>query len=209
MNNDTQIQQNSQMQTEVKVCTERDAERAVELLRRLRQQANYDVKNPAVIEQLELLERALDSKLFKSVCQVYDQVYESANISGSSELKASAAAKATVAVFTASIGHTHPRTIELPKTGEGLGFNVMSYEGSPVFISQITPGGIADKHGGLRKGDQLVSINGVNVEQADHKVAVELIKEAKHSVVLVVKYMPGSLNEVESSYIINQQQHNH
>lgn len=210
MNHEAPMQQQSQQQTE-RVCTERDAERAVELLRRLRQQANYNNfhNNPAAIEQLELLERALDSDLFKSVCQVYDQIYESANISGSSELKASAAAKATVAVFSSSIGHTHPRTVELPKTGEGLGFNVMSYEGSPVFISQITPGGVADKHGGLRKGDQLVSINGINVEQADHKAAVELIKEAMHRVVLVVKYMPGLLNEIESSYIISQQQHNH
>jgi hypothetical protein len=38
---------------------------------------------------------------------------------------ASAAAKSTVAIFSASEGAAHPRVIELPKTDQGLGFNVM------------------------------------------------------------------------------------
>lgn len=203
-------QQQQPLQNQSRVCTERDAERAVELLRRLRQQANYNnFHNNNVVEQLDLLEQVLDSDLFKSVCQIYDQIYDSANMNGSSELKASATSKATVAVFTSSIAHTHPRTIELPKIGEGLGFNVMSYEDSPVFISQIIPGGVADKHGGLRKGDQIVSVNGIEIGQANHTYAVELLKDAKNTVVLVVKYMPGLLNEIESSYQLKQHQHEH
>lgn len=190
------------------VCTEKDSERAVELLRKLRQRASYHnyKSNPIAMEQLDLLERALDSELFKSVCQVYDQIYDTANISGSSELKAAASGKATVAVFSASIGHSHPRTVELPKTEEGLGFNVMSFDGSAVFISCINPGGTADKHGGLRPGDQLISINGINVENEDHNRAVELLKAAKGRVTLVVKYMPGSISQIEASYAIKRQQ---
>lgn len=197
----------------VNICTEKDSERAIELLRKLKQQAIYNhnykskIDKMAALEQLDLLGRALDSDLFKSVCQVYDQIYDTANISsGSSELKASASAKATVAVFSASIGHSHPRLVELPKTDEGLGFNVMSFEGSAVFISRITQGGVADKHGGLRRGDQLVSINGINVENEDHKGAVELLKTAKGTVSLVVKYMPGLLNQIEASCAVKQQQ---
>ena len=194
-------------QDQQSICTEKDAERAVELLRKLRQQATHHSyrSDPAAMEQLELLERALDSDLFKSVCQVYDQIYDTANITGSSELKASASAKATVAVFSASIGHSHPRTVEL-KTDEGLGFNVMSFDGSAVFISQIMPGGVADKHGGLRRGDQLISINGINVENADHNRAVEFLKAAKGRVTLVVKYMPTLLSQIEASYAVKQQQ---
>ena len=30
----------------------------------------------------------------------------------------------------------------------------------PIYISLIIPGGYADQHGGLRMGDQLVSVNG-------------------------------------------------
>lgn len=77
--------------------------------------------------------------------------------------RASATAKATVAAFAASEGHAHPRVVELPKTEEGLGFNVMGgkEQNSPIYISRIIPGGVADRHGGLKRGDQLLSVNGV------------------------------------------------
>lgn len=69
----------------------------------------------------------------------------------------------TVAAFAASEGHAHPRVVELPKTEEGLGFNVMGgrEQNSPIYISRIIPGGVADRHGGLKRGDQLLSVNGV------------------------------------------------
>lgn len=68
-----------------------------------------------------------------------------------------------MAAFAASEGHPHPRVVELPKTPEGLGFNVMGgkEQHSPIYISRIIPDGVADKHGGLRRGDQLLSVNGV------------------------------------------------
>lgn len=71
--------------------------------------------------------------------------------------------KATVAAFTASEGHAHPRVVELPKTDEGLGFNIMGgkEQNSPIYISRVIPGGVADRHGGLKRGDQLLSVNGV------------------------------------------------
>lgn len=57
----------------------------------------------------------------------------------------------------------HPRVVELPKTDEGLGFNVMGgkEQNSPIYISRIIPGGVADRHGGLKRGDQLLSVNAV------------------------------------------------
>ncbi len=53
--------------------------------------------------------------------------------------------------------------MELPKTEEGLGFNVMGgkEQNSPIYISRIIPGGVADRHGTLKRGDQLLSVNGV------------------------------------------------
>ena len=53
--------------------------------------------------------------------------------------------------------------VELPKTEEGLGFNVMGgkEQNSPIYISRIIPGGVAERHGGLKRGDQLLSVNGV------------------------------------------------
>ncbi len=71
--------------------------------------------------------------------------------------------KATVAAFAAAEGHAHPRVVELPKTPEGLGFNVMGgkEQQSPIYVSRIIPGGVADKQGALRRGDQLLCVDGV------------------------------------------------
>jgi len=34
-------------------------------------------------------------------------------------------------------------------------------QNSPIYISRIIPGGVADRHGNLKRGDQLMSVNGV------------------------------------------------
>ncbi|KAG8564437.1 hypothetical protein GDO81_016467 [Engystomops pustulosus] len=110
--------------------------------------------------------------------------------------------QATVAAFAASEGHSHPRVVELPKTEEGLGFNIMGgkEQNSPIYISRIIPGGIADRHGGLKRGDQLLSVNGVSVEGEHHEKAVELLKSAQGKVKLVVRYTPRVLEEMESRF---------
>ena len=53
-----------------------------------------------------------------------------------------------MAAFAASEGHAHPRIVELPKTEEGLGFNVMGgkEQNSPIYISRIIPGGVAHRY---------------------------------------------------------------
>ncbi|NWI06270.1 LIN7C protein, partial [Tichodroma muraria] len=101
-----------------------------------------------------------------------------------------------------SEGHSHPRVVELPKTEEGLGFNIMGgkEQNSPIYISRIIPGGIADRHGGLKRGDQLLSVNGVSVEGEHHEKAVELLKAAQGKVKLVVRYTPKVLEEMESRF---------
>lgn len=116
--------------------------------------------------------------------------------------------------------------MELPKTEEGLGFNVMGgkEQNSPIYISRIIPGGVAERHGGLKRGDQLLSVNGVvrnsgakmvppgvalfnvttivwqSVEGEHHEKAVELLKAAKDSVKLVVRYTPKVLEEMEARF---------
>nr|AAX27382.1 unknown [Schistosoma japonicum] len=134
--------------------------------------------------------------------EVYEHIYTTVDINGSEEVKASATAKATVAAFAASEGHAHPRVIELPKTDEGLGFNVMGgkEQNSPIYISRIIPGGVADRHGGLKRGDQLLSVNGVSVESEHHERAVELLKLAQGTVKLVVRYTPRILEEMEARF---------
>ncbi|CAB1346012.1 unnamed protein product, partial [Coregonus sp. 'balchen'] len=133
---------------------------------------------------------------------VYQYMHETITVNGCPEYQARATAKATVAAFAASEGHSHPRVVELPKTEEGLGFNVMGgkEQNSPIYISRIIPGGLAERHGGLKRGDQLLSVNGVSVEGEHHEKAVELLKAAKDSVKLVVRYTPKVLEEMEARF---------
>ena len=68
--------------------------------------------------------------------------------------------------------------MELPKTEEGLGFNVMGgkEQNSPIYISRIIPQGVADRHGGLKRGDQLLSVNGVVSPKYSTKVKYVALK---------------------------------
>ncbi|KAG5666482.1 hypothetical protein PVAND_014509 [Polypedilum vanderplanki] len=174
----------------------RDIARAIELLDKLQMSGEV----PAT--KLAALQKVLQSDFLNAVREVYEHVYSTVDIQGSLDVRASATAKATVASFAASEGHAHPRVVELPKTDEGLGFNVMGgkEQNSPIYISRIIPGGVADRHGGLKRGDQLLSVNGVSVEGENHEKAVELLKQAIGSVKLVVRYTPKVLEEMENRF---------
>ncbi|CAF3374828.1 unnamed protein product [Rotaria sp. Silwood2] len=107
-----------------------------------------------------------------------------------------------VIAFVVFEGHTNPRVIELRKAAEGLGFRIAGgrEENSPIYISHIIPYGVAWKHGELKKGDQLLSVNGVSVENEYHETAVCLVKQAQDIVKLVVQYSPQDLNEMENHF---------
>ncbi|XP_060564962.1 protein lin-7 homolog C [Ruditapes philippinarum] len=175
---------------------DRDINRAIELLDALQKSGQVPP------QKLAALQRVLQSDFLNAVREVYESVYETVEISGNPEVRANATAKATVAAFAASEGHAHPRVVELPKTEEGLGFNVMGgkEQNSPIYISRIIPGGLADRHQGLKRGDQLISVNGVSVEGEHHEKAVELLKQAQGKVRLVVRYTPRVLEEMEARF---------
>ncbi|KAK6057090.1 iron-sulfur cluster assembly accessory protein [Cooperia oncophora] len=172
-------------------------DRILELIEHV--QSTGEVNTP----ELASLQRVLKSDFFGAVREVYETLYETVDVEGPPEVRASATAKATVAAFAAAEGQAHPRTVELPKTDQGLGFNVMGgkEQNSPIYISRIIPGGVADRHGGLRRGDQLIAVNGVNVESECHERAVDLLKSAQGTVRLVVRYTPRLLDEMERSVL--------
>ncbi|XP_072282604.1 protein lin-7 homolog B isoform X2 [Pyxicephalus adspersus] len=176
--------------------TPADVSRAIDLLERLQRSGELPP------QKLQALQRVLQSKFCSAIREVYEQLYDTLDITGNAEIRAHATAKATVAAFAASEGHAHPRVVELPKTDEGLGFNIMGgkEQNSPIYISRIIPGGVADRHGGLKRGDQLLSVNGVSVEGEQHEKAVELLKAAQGTVKLVVRYTPKVLEEMEARF---------
>ncbi|XP_026719874.1 protein lin-7 homolog A isoform X2 [Athene cunicularia] len=173
-----------------------DVARAIELLEKLQESGEVPV------HKLQSLKKVLQSEFCTAIREVYQYMHETITVNGCPEFRARATAKATVAAFAASEGHSHPRVVELPKTDEGLGFNVMGgkEQNSPIYISRIIPGGVAERHGGLKRGDQLLSVNGVSVEGEHHEKAVELLKAAKDSVKLVVRYTPKVLEEMEARF---------
>lgn len=174
----------------------KDIQKSIELIEKLQACGDFPTA------KLATLQKVLQSDFLSAVREVYEHVFETVDLRGSQDIRASATAKATVAAFAASEGHAHPRVVELPKTEEGLGFNVMGgkEQNSPIYISRIIPGGVADRHGGLKRGDQLLSVNGVSVEGENHEKAVELLKQAVNSVKLVVRYTPKVLEEMEMRF---------
>ncbi|VDM59547.1 unnamed protein product [Angiostrongylus costaricensis] len=152
----------------------RDIHRILELIEHV--QKTGEVTSPKLVT----LQKILQSEFFNAVREVYETVYDIVDIEGSPEhhfeVRASATAKATVAAFAAAEGHAHPRIVELPKTDQGLGFNVMGgkEQNSPIYISRIIPGGVADRHGGLKRGDQLIAVNGIEVLPPGERLRIEV-----------------------------------
>ncbi|KAI0977838.1 hypothetical protein GJ496_010394 [Pomphorhynchus laevis] len=149
--------------------------------------------------------QALESNLFESVRNVYESFFNSLT-SSNAKARSIAASKATVAAFTAAYGYTHPRIIKLRKRSDGFGFNVMGgkEQRSPILVSKIVPGGAAADQGQLKRGDQLLSVNGINIEHEYHETAVEVLKNAgQEETCLVVRYMPGMLKDMEEKLLIH------
>lgn len=92
-----------------------------------------------------------------------------------------------------------PRTVNLKRTSKGLGFNIVGgLAGGGTFISFIVPGGVAERSGKLYCGDQILSVNGIDLTHATHKEAATSLMEAGQSVKLVVKYRPEDYIKFEN-----------
>ncbi|KAJ8968101.1 hypothetical protein NQ314_002455 [Rhamnusium bicolor] len=91
------------------------------------------------------------------------------------------------------------RTVVLQKGASGLGFNIVGGEdGEGIFISFILAGGPADLSGELRRGDQILSVNGVNLRNATHEEAAQALKGTSQTVNVVVQYRPEEYNRFEA-----------
>ena len=60
----------------------------------------------------------------------------------------------------------------MQKSAAGLGFNIVGGEdGEGIFVSFILSGGPADLSGQVRRGDKILSVNGVDLSRATHEEA--------------------------------------
>ncbi|XP_058846160.1 disks large homolog 1 isoform X24 [Acipenser ruthenus] len=92
-----------------------------------------------------------------------------------------------------------PRKVELHRGSTGLGFNIVGGEdGEGIFISFILAGGPADLCGELRKGDRIISVNGVDLRSATHEQAAAALKNAGQTVTIVAQYRPEEYSRFEA-----------
>lgn len=83
------------------------------------------------------------------------------------------------------------KTITLERGPDGLGFSIVGGFGSPhgdlpIYVKTIFDKGAAAEDGRLKRGDQLVSVNGESLDGVTHEAAVAIFKNAKGTVTLIV-----------------------
>lgn len=93
----------------------------------------------------------------------------------------------------------HPRDVVLLKSAAGLGFNIVGGEdGEGIFISFILAGGPADTSGQVKRGDKIVSVNGIDLSRATHEDAAIALKNAGNTVGLRLFYSPVEYERFEA-----------
>uniref|UniRef100_A0A0V0J6J7 Disks large homolog 2 n=1 Tax=Schistocephalus solidus TaxID=70667 RepID=A0A0V0J6J7_SCHSO len=80
-----------------------------------------------------------------------------------------------------------------PSADVGLGFSIagghdvndqFAYEG--IFVTRITPGGLAAMNGHIQPGDRLIQVNNMDLGTATHEEAVRMLRNAGTRVHLVL-----------------------
>ncbi|XP_078246298.1 disks large homolog 2 isoform X31 [Pogona vitticeps] len=104
-----------------------------------------------------------------------------------------------------------PRKVVLHKGSTGLGFNIVGGEdGEGIFVSFILAGGPADLSGELQRGDQILSVNGIDLRGATHEQAAAALKGAGQTVTMIVQYQPEEYARFEAKiHDLREQMMNH
>ncbi|XP_016155622.1 PREDICTED: inaD-like protein [Ficedula albicollis] len=84
-----------------------------------------------------------------------------------------------------------PKIITLEKGSDGLGFSIVGGYGSPhgdlpIYVKTIFAKGAAADDGRLKRGDQIVAVNGEALEGVTHEQAVAILKRQRGVVTLTV-----------------------
>merc|ERR1711899_602972 len=84
-----------------------------------------------------------------------------------------------------------PHTLELKRGEQGLGFSIVGGFGSPhgdmpIYVKTVFETGAAAEHGGLKRGDQILSVNGISLEGLTHQEAVNILKSCEGTVILKI-----------------------
>ncbi|KFD66740.1 hypothetical protein M514_06839, partial [Trichuris suis] len=84
--------------------------------------------------------------------------------------------------------HTVVYSIEVNRKGNPLGISIATTDDHPghVVVSQLTPGGLAEKTAAIHVGDRLLAINNISLERQPLQEVLHLLQQAGDTVVLKI-----------------------
>ncbi|NXU37940.1 MPDZ protein, partial [Drymodes brunneopygia] len=94
-------------------------------------------------------------------------------------------------IFQDDLGPPQYKTITLDRGPDGLGFSIVGGYGSPhgdlpIYVKTVFAKGAAAEDGRLKRGDQIIAVNGQSLEGVTHEEAVSILKRTKGAVTLTV-----------------------
>ncbi|XP_065764390.1 multiple PDZ domain protein isoform X1 [Muntiacus reevesi] len=94
-------------------------------------------------------------------------------------------------IFQDDLGPPQCKSITLDRGPDGLGFSIVGGYGSPhgdlpIYVKTVFAKGAASEDGRLKRGDQIIAVNGQSLEGVTHEEAVAILKRTKGSVTLMV-----------------------
>ncbi|XP_060124876.1 multiple PDZ domain protein isoform X7 [Zootoca vivipara] len=97
----------------------------------------------------------------------------------------------TNSIFQDDLGPPQYKTITLDRGPDGLGFSIVGGYGSPhgdlpIYVKTVFAKGAAAEDGRLKRGDQIIAVNGQSLEGITHEEAVAILKRTKGTVTLTV-----------------------
>nr|XP_021498338.1 multiple PDZ domain protein isoform X2 [Meriones unguiculatus] len=98
---------------------------------------------------------------------------------------------ASSSIFPDDLGPPQCKTITLDRGPDGLGFSIVGGYGSPhgdlpIYVKTVFAKGAAAEDGRLKRGDQIIAVNGQTLEGVTHEEAVAILKRTKGTVTLMV-----------------------
>ncbi|KAB0389775.1 hypothetical protein E2I00_017377 [Balaenoptera physalus] len=94
-------------------------------------------------------------------------------------------------IFHDDLGPPQCKSITLDRGPDGLGFSIVGGFGSPhgdlpIYVKTVFAKGAASEDGRLKRGDQIIAVNGQSLEGVTHEEAVAILKRTKGTVTLMV-----------------------
>ncbi|XP_020825392.1 multiple PDZ domain protein isoform X5 [Phascolarctos cinereus] len=94
-------------------------------------------------------------------------------------------------IFQDDLGPPQYKSITLDRGPDGLGFSIVGGYGSPhgdlpIYVKTVFAKGAAAEDGRLKRGDQIIAVNGQSLEGVTHEEAVAILKRTKGTVTLTI-----------------------